>query len=48
VNDCGIATGHAYSLHDAFTIKDASDNDVNLMMIRNPWGTAGFNKDWGP
>jgi hypothetical protein len=48
VNACGIATGHAYSLHDAFTISDADRNDVNLMMIRNPWGTAGFNKLWGP
>ena len=47
-NECGIATGHAYSVHDAFTITDADGKDVNLVMVRNPWGTAGYDKEWGP
>jgi len=37
-NACGIASGHAYSIHDAFTINDADGNPVNLVMVRNPWG----------
>jgi len=50
VNACGIATGHAYSIHDAFTINDADGNPVNLVLARNPWGEAGYNlnKEWGP
>jgi hypothetical protein len=48
VNSCGVATGHAYSINDAFTINDADGNPVNLVMVRNPWGIdAGYNKEWG-
>jgi hypothetical protein len=49
VNVCGVSTGHAYSLHHAFTIKDSDDTEHKIVMIRNPWGVeSGYKDEWGP
>jgi len=47
-NACGIATGHAYSVHDAFTVNEANGVTADLVMIRNPWGEAFYNLVFGP
>ena len=45
-NDCGVATGHAYSVHAAFYVEPADGGSFDLVMVRNPWGTAGYNLEW--
>lgn len=46
VNGCGIATGHAYSVMSAFTMTDGGGTDHDMVMIRNPWGSAYYTGDW--
>jgi hypothetical protein len=41
LNACGIAMSHAYSVLHAFTI-----GNENMLMIRNPWGTADYTGPW--
>lgn len=44
-NACGVSFGHAYSVHGAFTMTDGGTTH-DLIMIRNPWGTSGYSKEW--
>ena len=41
VVECGLETGHAYSLLDA-----RSNLDVKLVCLREPFGCDGWNGDW--
>ena len=45
-NICGIAMSHAYSVIAAFELKTGATVDHKMYMIRNPWGTANFNRTW--
>jgi len=47
-NSCGIAYGHAYSILSAFTMTMADGvTTEKFVMIRNPWGSTGFNNaEW--
>lgn len=45
-NDCGIATGHAYSIIEPFVMTDASNVSHNMLLMRNPWGTTDYNAAW--
>lgn len=48
LNACNIAAGHQYHLISMFTLNDATVGNVNLYMIRNPWGesSSAYNRDW--
>ena len=45
-NTCGIAKSHAYTLVDAFSMTDAGGTTHDVMLVRNPWGTAGYTGTW--
>jgi len=45
-NECGIAQSHAYSIYGTFTMTDESNQDYDMMIIRNPWGETGYTGDW--
>ena len=39
-SDAGVVSGHAYSLISIHEIKDKRGKQVNLLKLRNPWGTG--------
>lgn len=41
-----MANGHAYSLLAAFTMTKADSSTVDMVMLRNPWGIAKYDKEW--
>ena len=41
----GLVGLHAYAIIDAQTV-DTSRGQVNLLMIRNPWGQEESKGDW--
>lgn len=43
----GLVTGHAYSILSGITINQADGTTVNLLKIRNPWGTGEWTGPWG-
>lgn len=45
-NDCGIATGHAYSILEPFTMTDGSGTEHLMLLMRNPWGITYYNGPW--
>jgi len=45
-NDCGIARMHAYSMITAFTMRDSSNREVQMLLMRNPWGKTYYTGDW--
>ena len=45
-NTCGIAMSHAYSILAAFEMTDASQVKHKMLLMRNPWGTTGYNQAW--
>jgi len=45
-NDCGIARMHAYSMITTFTMRDSSNREYKMIMMRNPWGSTGYTGDW--
>lgn len=45
-NACGIVQGHAYAILSAFTMKDASDVEHNMLLIRNPWNITYYSSTW--
>jgi hypothetical protein len=44
-NDCGIATGHAYSILAAFEMVNGSTT-IDMLLIRNPWGITYYTGTW--
>lgn len=44
-NDCGIATGHAYSILEPFTLT-VGDVETQMLLMRNPWGTTDYSAAW--
>jgi len=44
-NDCGIATGHAYTILEPFQMT-VSDVVTDMLMFRNPWGTTDYSGPW--
>ena len=44
-NDCGIATGHAYSIIDSFVLNNGGA-EIDMLMLRNPWGVTDYSADW--
>lgn len=42
----GIVMGHAYTLLSVAQITDAQGQRVNLVKLRNPWGSGEWNGDW--
>ena len=45
-NDCGIATGHAYSILEPFEMTDANSVTTKMLLMRNPWGTTDYSAAW--
>ena len=41
-NDCGIATGHAYSIIETFVMTNGDGAEIDMLMIRNPWGITDY------
>merc|ERR1712107_96048 len=41
----GIVQGHAYSLISVKT--NVCDSGINLLCLRNPWGSDEWSGDWG-
>jgi hypothetical protein len=46
LKDAGIIDAHAYSLIDTYPIITDDKRKVNLIKIRNPWGSDEWNGDW--
>ena len=44
-NDCGIATGHAYSILETFEMND-NGTMKDMLLMRNPWGTTDYSGPW--
>jgi hypothetical protein len=44
-NDCGIATGHAYSILETFVLNNGGTN-INMLLMRNPWGVTYYSESW--
>jgi len=42
-NGCGIAMSHAYSVISAFTLTATNSTAYKVLLVRNPWGTTGYN-----
>ena len=38
--------GHAYTLLGVKKVNDKNGNTVNLVKVRNPWGSGEWNGDW--
>ena len=47
LTEFGLVGGHAYSLLSAAIVKDKSGNNVQLVQVRNPWGSFEWKGDWG-
>ena len=47
LQEFGLVGGHSYGLIAAKTIKDKSGQAVNLVQLRNPWGSFEWKGDWG-
>ena len=45
-NDCGIETGHAYSILEPFEMTDANSVTTKMLLMRNPWGTTDYSAAW--
>lgn len=45
-NDCGIATAHAYSILETFTMTDTSSVAHKMLLVRNPWGVTYYTGAW--
>lgn len=43
---CGIRGGHAYTLVSGFTMTDQNGTEINLLIVRDPWGTTDYNGEW--
>ena len=51
INQCGVATFHAFSLITAFEMTEMIEETKTLLvhdmiMMRNPWGNTGYRGDW--
>jgi len=44
-NDCGIATGHAYSIIEPFTLT-VNGVETLMLLMRNPWATTDYSAKW--
>jgi len=42
-NSCGIYKSHAFSIFAAFTMKDSSGEQIDALLVRNPWGLTSYN-----
>jgi len=42
----GLIGGHAYGIIAAKHIVDENGNDLQLLCVRNPWGSHEWNGDW--
>ena len=42
----GIVLGHAYTLLSVAQILDDDENQINLVKLRNPWGSGEWKGDW--
>lgn len=45
-NQTGLAANHAYSVLKFRTINHPTKNNVELIKLRNPWGSEEWNGDW--
>jgi len=45
-NYCGIAYGHAYSIITVFQMELSDSSIVDMIMLRNPWGSTYYNRTW--
>lgn len=41
-----MVEAHSYGLIKVVEIKDAFDDKIKLVMLRNPWGDFEWNGDW--
>ena len=42
----GVVQGHAYSLISIHQVTDKQGKEVNLLKLRNPWGSGEWEGDW--
>ena len=45
-DDCGIETGHAYSIISVFTMEDSSNEEHRMLLMRNPRGSNSYTWLW--
>ena len=45
-NAQGVVSGHAYSLISIHEVYDENENTIQLLRLRNPWGTGEWTGDW--
>lgn len=45
-NECSVVAGHAYTVIAVFELKTGSTVDHQMYMVRNPWGSSKYAKDW--
>jgi hypothetical protein len=45
-NYCGVAQSHAYSIISVFTMEDSDEEEHRCLLMRNPWGSNGYNWHW--
>jgi calpain-15 len=43
----GLIGNHSYGVLDVREVKDAFDEEVKLIQLRNPWGDFEWKGDWG-
>jgi calpain-15 len=42
-----LVGGHSYGLIAVHVVKDKKGSNVNIIQLRNPWGSFEWNGDWG-
>jgi len=42
----GLTSGHAYTILGALKLTDDEGKEWNLLRMRNPWGSEGYNGPW--
>jgi hypothetical protein len=42
----GLAKSHAYTIMAALTLTDETGKEWNLLKMRNPWASEGYNGPW--
>jgi hypothetical protein len=42
----GLTSGHAYTMLGALKLTDDTGKEWNLIKMRNPWGSEGYNGPW--
>lgn len=47
LKDMGLISEHSYGLISAAEVQDKAGNNIQLVKLRNPWGSFEWKGDWG-